>query len=59
MKTTLYRYPTVGELRVLEIAARRERAREVARLLRAGARKLISLAEQLTAAHGGGRIRHA
>jgi len=59
MKTTLKRYPTVEELRALETAARRARVREIARLLRAGARALKSFVERLVATPGGRRIGHA
>jgi hypothetical protein len=59
MKTTLYHYPTVEELRALEASAHRARAQEVARLLRAGANKLAALAEHLVTLPGGGRIGHA
>jgi hypothetical protein len=59
MKTTLYRYPTVEELRALEVAAHRARAREVARLLRAGAAGLKAFVERLAALPGAGRIGHA
>jgi hypothetical protein len=59
MKTALYHYPTVEELRALEVAARRARAREVARLFRAGAAGLKALAEGLAALPGAGRIGHA
>jgi hypothetical protein len=59
MKTTLYHYPTVEELRALELAAHRARAREIARLLGAGVLKLKALAEHLVTLPGGGRIGHA
>ncbi len=59
MKNTLLHYPTVDELRALELAARRARAREILRLLRLGAGKLKALAEHFTAIHGGERIGHA
>jgi hypothetical protein len=59
MKNTLYHYPTAEELRALEVAARRARAREVARLLRAGAAGLERLFERLAAHPGAGRIGHA
>ena len=59
MKTTLYRYPTSEELRALEFAARRARAREVARLFRAGAAGLKGLFERIAAHPGAGRIGHA
>jgi len=42
MKDDLFRYPTFDEMRALETAARRARAQEVARLLRAGAQALKS-----------------
>jgi hypothetical protein len=59
MKNSLYHYPTVAELRALEIAARRARAREVARLLRTGARALKSFVEGFFAMSSGRRIGHA
>jgi hypothetical protein len=59
MKTALYHYPTVEELRALEAAAHRARAREVARLIRAGAAGLKGLVGRLTALPGAGRIGHA
>jgi hypothetical protein len=59
MKTSLDRYPTVQELRALEVDAHRERAREVARLLRAGAAGLKALVERFASLHGAGRIGHA
>jgi hypothetical protein len=59
MKTSLYHYPTVQELRALEVDAHRERAREVARLLRAGAAGLRALVERFATLHGAGRIGHA
>ena len=49
MKKDLFRYPTRAELYALEMAARRERAREVARLLRAGARAVKSTVKSLVA----------
>jgi len=59
MKNHLHHYPTVAELRALEIAAHRERAREIARLLRAGARALKSLVSRLIAQPAGKRVSHA
>jgi hypothetical protein len=59
MKTALNRYPTVQELRALEAAAHSARAREIARLVRAGAARLKGLAEHLFTLPGGGRIGHA
>ena len=59
MKTHLLHYPTVAELRALEAAARRERAREIARLLRSGARALTAFLGRLVAFPGGRRIGHA
>jgi hypothetical protein len=53
-------YLTSQDLRALEIAARRERAREIARLIRTGVAELRALLERLAAAaHVGGRIGHA
>jgi hypothetical protein len=59
MKNHLNHYPTVAELRALEIAAHRERAREIARLLRAGAREVKSLLVHLVAMPAARGIRHA
>jgi hypothetical protein len=59
MKTALYRYPTSEELRALELAAHRARAREVARLIGAGAAGLKGLVGRLTALPGAERIGHA
>jgi hypothetical protein len=60
MKKDLYRYPTSAELYALELAARRERAREMARLVRAGASAVKSLVTRLITVPGGkGRVKHA
>jgi hypothetical protein len=60
MKNRLYHYPTVEELRALELAAQGARSRELARLIRTGAAGLKSLLERLAhVAHGGERIGHA
>jgi len=59
MKTSLYRYPTPAEMRALEVAARRARAREVARLIRAGVAGLKGLFERLVSHPGAGRMGHA
>ena len=59
MKNHLVHYPTLDELRALELAAHRARSREILRLIRAGALKLKSLAEHLTVVHGGEGIGHA
>jgi len=59
MKNHLNHYPTVAELRALEAAAHRDRAREIARLLRAGARSLISLVARLVALPAGKKVSHA
>jgi hypothetical protein len=59
MKNHLNHYPTVAELRALEVAAHRERAQEIARLLRAGARFLKSLVARLIAASAGKETSHA
>jgi hypothetical protein len=48
------------DLRALELAARRARGVELARLFRSGTAALKALTERLlAAAHGGGRIGHA
>ncbi|HUL93154.1 MAG TPA: hypothetical protein VLV56_12455 [Burkholderiales bacterium] len=60
MENHLYHYPTVEELRALELAAHRARSREILRLFRTGATGLAAILERLAhAAHGGGRIGHA
>ena len=60
MKDYLNRYPTVENLRALELAAHRARSRELLRLIRTGASGVKALAERLVAAaHVGGRIGHA
>ena len=53
MENDLFRYPTTAEIRAIEIAARRARAQEMARLFRAGTRALQSLAARLVAAFAG------
>ena len=58
MENDLFRYPTHAEMRALEAAAHRARALEMARLLRAGARWLKSLAARLVALPGK-RMSHA
>jgi len=55
----LHHYPTVAELSALEAAAHRERSREIARLLLAGARALHSFLGRLAAVPDGRRIGHA
>jgi hypothetical protein len=60
MKNALYRYPTADELRALELAAHRARARELERLIRAGAAGVQAFLGRLASAvHVGGRIGHA
>jgi len=59
MKTDLLHYPTVAEMRALEAAAHRERAREVARLLRAGAHAAGLLLARLAVVLVPKGIRHA
>jgi hypothetical protein len=60
MKTYLNSYPTVADMRALELAAHRARSRELLRLIRTGAAGVRALIERLTsAAHVGGRIGHA
>jgi hypothetical protein len=50
----------VKEVRALEAAAHRARARELVRLIRTGAASLKALAERFSVAvHGRGRIGHA
>ena len=59
MKNHLSHYPTVAELRALEIVARRERSLEIARLLRTGAHALKSLLARLAALPAGKKVSHA
>lgn len=59
MKNHLNHYPTIAELRALEAAARRERAREMARLIRAGAHAVKSLVLRLIALLAGKGVSHA
>ena len=59
MKDDRFRYPTFDEMRALEVAARRARALEMARLLRVAGRALKSLAARLVAASQGKRVSHA
>lgn len=59
MKNHLSHYPTVAELRALEIAAHRERSLEVARLIHTGAHALKSLFARLVAASAGKETSHA
>jgi hypothetical protein len=60
MKNHLYHYPTVGEMRALEVAAHRARSREILRLIRTAAAGLKGLSERFSiAVHSGGRIGHA
>jgi hypothetical protein len=59
MKNHLNHYPTVAELRALEITAHRERARQFARLLRAGAHALKSFVLRPVVLPHGKRVSHA
>jgi hypothetical protein len=60
MKNHLYHYPTLEELRALELAAHRARSRELARLIRTATAGLKAFVERLAhVAHGGGRVGHA
>jgi hypothetical protein len=59
MKKDLVSYPTSAELYALEIAARRERARQMARLIRAASRALKSGIARLFALPGRKGMRHA
>lgn len=52
---TKFRYPTSEEVRAMELAARRARARELARL----ARVAVSAIAQLPKLINGRRVRHA
>jgi len=62
MENDLFRYPTSAEMRAIEIAARRARAQEMARVFRAGTRALKSLLKSLAARlamAAGKRVSHA
>ncbi|HTQ73591.1 MAG TPA: hypothetical protein VMI74_04840 [Burkholderiales bacterium] len=60
MKNLLYHYPTMEELRALELAAHRARAREITRLIRTGSAGIKGLFDRLAhAAPGGGKVGHA
>lgn len=60
MENHLYHYPTVGEMRALEVAAHRARSGEILRLIRTAAAALKALSERVSITlHGGGRIGHA
>jgi hypothetical protein len=54
-----YRLPTSAELYALEQLARRERSREIARLLRAGASAVKSLVKRAIAVPAAKGVRHA
>jgi hypothetical protein len=53
-------YPTVDEVRALELAAQQARSLELLRLIRAGAAGVKALIGRVSSAvHAGGRIGHA
>ena len=56
---TKLRYPTPDELYALELAARRARSEEMARLVHAGARALRTGIARLAAALNAKGVRHA
>ncbi len=56
---TEFRYPTAEELQALELAARRARAAEVARLLAAGASAVKSIVARAAASLAARVVRHA
>jgi hypothetical protein len=58
MKTHLD-FPTFEEMRALEIAAQRARAREIARLVRASVRGVKSLVSHAVAVPAGKGVSHA
>jgi hypothetical protein len=58
MKTFL-RFPTFEEMRALETAAQRARAREIAWLVRAGVRGVKSLLSRAVAVPAGKGVSHA
>ena len=53
------RYPTTAELYALELEARRMRAAEVARLLRAGADKVLAIFKRTASVRHAKGLRHA
>jgi hypothetical protein len=60
MKNRFEHFPTVEEMRALELAAHRARSREMLRLIRTGASGIKALGERLAAVvHVGERIGHA
>jgi hypothetical protein len=59
MKKDLVSYPTRAELYALELAARRERSLQMARLVRAASRALKLRIARLFAAPGRKGMRHA
>jgi hypothetical protein len=59
MKKDLVKFPTSAELYALELAARRERSREMARLLSAAVRAVKARFARLFAAPGRKGMRHA
>ena len=59
MKKDLLNYPTSAELYALELAARRERSLQMARLMRAASRALKLRIARLFAASGRKGMRHA
>ena len=56
---TKLRYPTPDELYALELAARRARSKEMARLVRAGAHALRAGIARFVAVLGAKGVRHA
>jgi hypothetical protein len=58
MKDRFY-FPTFEQMRALETAAQRARAREIARLVRAGVRGVKSLLSRAVAVPAGKGVSHA
>jgi len=56
---TRFRYPTVEEVRAMELAARRARDKELARLARVALSATAQACKRLVSLINGKRVRHA
>jgi DNA-binding FadR family transcriptional regulator len=56
---TKFRYPSVEEVRAMELAARRARDKELARLTRAAVRAIAQAFKRLVGVIDGKHMRHA
>ena len=54
-----YKFPTFDEMRAIELAARRARNRELARLARLALAGIVSLRKRLASGFGAKGMRHA